>query len=81
MADIEPTNIIQTVDMWIDKQLNDAAKYDNCELLDSSSCWSLHQLARTIYAHGVADGAMQERERASAQHHRDRKAEAGESDE
>jgi hypothetical protein len=69
---IEPQPVIDLVERYVSQELRDAEKYSNRALLDSSGVWSLHQLARDVYALGVQDGARQEGERARRQHSRDR---------
>jgi len=71
---IEPQEVIQAVEFYIEQELNDAAKYDNRAPFDESGIWSLHQLARDIYARGVDDGTRQEAERQRHQGRRDREA-------
>ncbi|MEV0031405.1 hypothetical protein [Nocardia sp. NPDC050793] len=76
MADnwIEPREVIELVERYVSEELADAERYDNRTPLDRSGVWSLHQLARDIYAHGVKDGTMQEQMRNV--HARERAAEA-----
>lgn len=71
---IEPPNVIHLVDHYIDQEVRDAERYENRTPLDDSGAWSLHQLARDIYALGVADGAEQARARAGSQRQRERNA-------
>ena len=73
---IEPTDICQMVETYVYKELDDARKFDNSEPLDESGIWSLHQLARRIYARGVEDGVRQEQTRTNAQRQRDTNAQA-----
>lgn len=61
---IEPTEVIQLVEHYVDRELRDAEQYTNRTPLDESGVWSLHQLARDVYARGVQDGVRQEGERA-----------------
>lgn len=69
---IEPPEVIQAVEFYIEQELSDAAKYDNRAPFDESGIWSLHQLARDIYARGVDDGTRQEGERQRRQRCRER---------
>lgn len=65
-SQILPVNLVQEVDSYVDKALEDAIKYSNSAPLDESGVYSLHLLAARIYAAGFADGqrAMHERDRA-----------------
>lgn len=60
---IEPLAVVQHVEQYVDRELQDAEKYDNRDLLDESGIWSLHELAAKIYAQGYADGQAAESER------------------
>lgn len=71
---IEPLEVIQLVEHYVYVERRDAAQYTNREPFDTSGVWSLHQLARDIYASGVKDGAAQEAERSWRQRDRDREA-------
>jgi len=55
-ARIETPEVVQLVDGYVRKALNDAQRYDNSEPLDDSGVWSLHQLASQIYMIGFRDG-------------------------
>lgn len=68
----EPFDVVQYVDMWIEDELRDAARFDNRQPLDESGCHSLHNLARKIYALGVHDGCVQQANRDKAQRQRER---------
>ncbi|AHH20806.1 hypothetical protein NONO_c60300 [Nocardia nova SH22a] len=74
MSEIEPSEVIQAVESYVGRELRDAAQYSNREPFDQSGIWSLHQLARDIYARGVDDGTRQEAERQRHQQNRDRQA-------
>lgn len=74
---IEPQQVIQNVEQYIESELDAAARYDNREPLDSSGAYSLHRLAAEIYAAGWADGERAEAERSREQRRRDRDAEVG----
>lgn len=65
---ILPPGLVVEVEMFVDEQLNDAAKYDNREPLDESGVFSLHMLAARLYAAGWADGerAQSEKDRCRA---------------
>lgn len=75
---IEPQQVIQLVEDYVRKELDSAERYENSTPLDSSGVWSLHQLARDVYALGVKDGTQQEaaRGRGERQWERDRQREA-----
>jgi hypothetical protein len=69
---ILPRPLIEAVDRYVERELEDAAKYENSQPLDESGIWSLHTLAAKIYAAGWGDGEAAERERASAARRRER---------
>lgn len=71
---IEPQDIIQMVESYVGKELNDAEKFVNREPFDNSGVWSLHALAARIYARGFEDGEQAESERGNAQRRREREA-------
>lgn len=58
MSDVTPVPamIVQSVDDWITEQHANAGKWDDVELLDESQAYSLHRLAREVYASGFHDG-------------------------
>lgn len=68
---IEPPPVIDLVERYVDRELRDVEQYSNRTPLDSSGVWSLHQLARDVYALGVGDGIAQEARRQSGQRNRD----------
>lgn len=72
----EPYEVVEMVERYVDKELDDARKFDNREPLDDSGVYSLHLLAAAIYAKGALDGerAASERERRRNQRDFDRKA-------
>lgn len=72
-ARIEPPAVIDLVERHIRDELRQCDQYDNRELYDESGCWSLHDLAAKIYAHGYEDGERAERCRGEEQRRRDRK--------
>lgn len=67
---IIPQAVAQEVDLWIDKQIEDAINFVNSEPLDESGAWSLHALAARIYAAGFSDGERVTDQRLSAEHRR-----------
>lgn len=73
-ARILPPSLIDDVDSFVRRQLSDAAKFDNSDVLDESGVWSLHKLAAEIYAAGWADGEQAERRRQDGQRARERTA-------
>lgn len=71
---IEPQPVIDLVESYVSEELRDSQRYKNRTPLDHSGVWSLHQLARDVYALGVKDGASQESWRTARQQTRDREA-------
>lgn len=67
-----PIDLTQAVDRYVDKERDDAKKYDNREPLDYSGVWSLHALAAEIYAAGFSAGEQVEAERSRAAIRRER---------
>jgi hypothetical protein len=67
-----PIALVQAVDTYAERELADAAKYDNRHPLDESGIWSLHALAAKCYAAGWADGEAAEGQRTSAARRRQR---------
>lgn len=57
------TQIIQMVEQYVWKELDDARKYGNRTPLDESGIWSLHRLCAEIYSIGFRDGEFVEAER------------------
>jgi hypothetical protein len=74
---ILPSELVMRVDLYVDKELHDARKYDNREPFDYSGIYSLHSLAAEIYASGWRDGERAQATREQAQRYRDREAKAG----
>lgn len=71
---ILPSSLVVAVDGYVERELRDAAQYDNRQPLDESGVWSLHTLAAKCYAAGWADGEAAEGERARAARLRQREA-------
>lgn len=67
---ILPRALIEAVERYVERELDDAAKYDNRHPLDESGIWSLHALAAKVYAVGWGDGEAAEQERARAERRR-----------
>ncbi|UQE74210.1 hypothetical protein MYK68_15980 [Gordonia sp. PP30] len=63
---------MQHVNMWIEDELQAAARSDHRKVLDEDGCSSLHEVARKIYALGVHDGCVQQSNRDTARRHRER---------
>ena len=61
---IEPNNVVNMVELYVDGELADAKKFENREPLDESGIYSLHILAADIYEAGFRDGRASEGERA-----------------
>lgn len=53
---VEPLEIAQEVERYVDSEIRDAKKYSNRELFDESGVYSLHELAARIYQSGFNDG-------------------------
>lgn len=51
-----PTNIVDDLEAFVEKELRDAEQYSNREPLDESGVYSLYRLAARIYAAGFEDG-------------------------
>jgi hypothetical protein len=51
-----PTDVIFRVNSFLEEQRAEVEKYTNRGHLDQSATWSLHALARDIYAAGWSDG-------------------------
>ncbi len=71
---IEPHQVIELVESYVQSELRDFEQYENRSPFDASGVWSLHQLARDAYALGVGDGTHQERNRQARQALRDDRA-------
>lgn len=61
---IEPQAVVDLVEEYVRKELSDAEKYENRDLLDESGIYSLHSLAADAYAKGYEDAtrAVERRE-------------------
>ena len=53
---VEPLDVAQEVELFIDAEYRAAAKFSNREILDDSGAYSLHSLAARIYQMGFNDG-------------------------
>ena len=71
---VEPFAITQLVDMFVDEELRDAAKYSNRSPLDDSGVYALHDLAARIYAIGFNEGCASEGWRQNSRRQRARDA-------
>ena len=72
---IEPREVVELVDSYVDEELHDRQKYTNREPLDESGVYSLHLLAADIYALGYSAGEQAEGARArNRQRRADRKS-------
>lgn len=65
-------DVVDMVDLYVEGELSDAAKYSNSTPLDESGIWSLHRLAAEIYARGFAAGEQVEAKRNNAVRLRER---------
>ena len=72
---IEPAEVIQAIESYVNDALRDAHKFSNSELLDDSGVWSLHALAAEIYAAGWRDGERAEANRRLGERVRNRERE------
>ena len=51
-----PRAVADRIHQFIEDERRDAAKYENRSMLDASGAYSLHTLAREIYALGWEEG-------------------------
>jgi hypothetical protein len=58
MSDMNPvpSRVIELVNQYVHRERSDAERFTNREPFDNSGVWSLHELARSIYAAGWSDG-------------------------
>lgn len=73
-ARILPPQLVQEVEMWVDRELAMVGKFDNREPLDESGIFSLHRLAARVYAAGFEDGERAAGERHHGERRRAREA-------
>ncbi len=71
---VEPREVAERVERYVNRELHDARQYENRSALDDSGVWSLHRLAAEIYALGFAAGGDVERIRADGDQERRREA-------
>ena len=69
---IEPAEIVQLVEDFVEREHHDNTKYDNRTPLDDSGVFSLHRLAAEVYAAGYHDGEQAERARRHGERRRER---------
>jgi hypothetical protein len=69
---IEPREVAEAVERYVERELADARQYDNRTPLDDCGVWSLHRLAATIFALGFEAGEQVAEVRARGQQHRER---------
>lgn len=67
---IEPREVVELVDSYVDSALNANAKFTNSQPLDESGVYDLHRLAAHIYALGYSAGEQTEAARARARQYR-----------
>lgn len=72
---VEPRDVIDMVERYVDKSLRDAQKYSNSQPLDDLGVFNLHRLAAEIYAVGFKDGEIAESVRQNSARTRRREAE------
>lgn len=60
MADLIPVpiDVVDSVERYVDSELDQAKKYDNRTPLDESGVYTLHQLVARVYQAGWDAGAM-----------------------
>jgi hypothetical protein len=73
---IEPREVAEAVERYVERELADAAKYDNRTPLDDCGVWSLHRLAANVFALGFEAGEQVAEVRARGQQDRERDAAA-----
>jgi hypothetical protein len=71
---IEPREVAEAVERYVERELADAAKYENRTPLDDSGVWSLHRLAASVFALGFESGEQVAEVRARGQRDRERAA-------
>lgn len=71
---VEPKEIAALIEAFVSDEHASVRKYENRELLDESSVWTLHQLAADIYEAGFDEGTRthEARERGRRQRKADR---------
>jgi hypothetical protein len=69
---IEPREVAEAVERYVDAELADARKYDNRTPLDDSGVWSLHRLAASVFALGFEAGEQVAEVRARGLQNRER---------
>jgi hypothetical protein len=72
---VEPLEVAQEVERYVDGEFRDAEKYSIRDLLDESGVYSLHSLAARIYQRGFNDGRAVEGWKRNEQRQRTRDAE------
>ncbi|MCI2958224.1 hypothetical protein MN032_10995 [Agromyces atrinae] len=70
---VEPSDVAQVVEGYVDRQHSQAAKYSNAPLLGPSGVYELHTLAAQIYQLGFNEGARAERFRNDGERRRIRR--------
>lgn len=53
---VEPQEVAELVERYVETELSNAAKFDNCTPLDESGIYSLHRLGAELYALGHESG-------------------------
>ncbi|NIL77638.1 hypothetical protein [Rhodococcus sp. B10] len=70
---VEPNEVVQLVEEYVDNERRSADKFDNKTALDESGISDLHRLAARIYALGHSDGTCVANERHNRRRSRERK--------
>lgn len=71
---VVPPSVTQLIETYIDRQLEQAHRYDNRQPFDESGVFDLHRLAALIYVSGWSDGEQSQAERDRGQRRRERRA-------
>lgn len=69
---IEPREVAEAVERYVDSELADARKFENRRPLDDGGVWELHRLAAKVFALGFEAGEQVGEIRARGQRNRDR---------
>lgn len=69
---IEPAEVVQMVDRYVEKAHRDAEQASNVELLDEGQAFSLHMLAAEVYALAWDHATRAAESRRIGRHLRDR---------
>ena len=76
-ARVEPPRVVMLVENYVDRELDDAARFENRSPFDASGVWSLHAVAAEIYALGWQDSEHTSNDRHARQNAREHGARSG----